>query len=309
MKKKLGYKLIGGILLYGVISFLIVASLVEWMFHEKAQSTEATRLYREALAVTSNYAADYYRNRLTLEELAMQMDVLSVYTEGEIWVVNRSGTVLIGRQEGEEAYEIPGFHIADFGTKYYRTGTFYDCFEEPVLTVFAPITINYKVQGYVMVHKSIQQIYKSADHFLNLSYMALVALLLINIAFMGVYLWRTYWRIRMMNRVARKYMEGDFETAMVDEYEDELGFLCAAFNYMANELNTLEDDQRKFVSNISHDFRSPLTSIKGYAEAMLDGTIPVEMKERSAGVSSISFSRSVYYMIKVTLAILIERLR
>ncbi len=280
MKKKLGYKLIGGILLYGVISFLIVASLVEWMFQEKAQSTEATRLYREALAVTSNYAADYYRNRLTLEELAMQMDVLSVYTEGEIWVVNRSGTVLIGRQEGEQAYEIPGFHIADFGTKYYRTGTFYDCFEEPVLTVFAPITINYKVQGYVMVHKSIQQIYKSADHFLNLSYMALVALLLINIAFMGVYLWRTYWRIRMMNRVARKYMEGDFETAMVDEYEDELGFLCAAFNYMANELNTLEDDQRKFVSNISHDFRSPLTSIKGYAEAMLDGTIPVEMKDR-----------------------------
>ncbi len=65
MKKKLGYKLIGGILLYGVISFLIVASLVEWMFQEKAQSTEATRLYREALAVTSNYAADYYRNRLT----------------------------------------------------------------------------------------------------------------------------------------------------------------------------------------------------------------------------------------------------
>ena len=49
---------------------------------------------------------------------------------------------------------------------------------------------------------------------------------------------------------------------------------------MANELNTLEDDQRKFVSNVSHDFRSPLTSIKGYIEAMLDGTIPVEMQEK-----------------------------
>ena len=47
-------------------------------------------------------------------------------------------------------------------------------------------------------------------------------------------------------------------------------------SYMANELNTLEEDQRKFVSNVSHDFRSPLTSIKGYVEAMLDGTIPVE---------------------------------
>ncbi len=280
MKKKLGYKLIGGIVLYGIISFLIVASLVEWMFQEKAQSTEATRLYREALAITSNYAADYYRNRLTLEELATQLDVLSDYTEGEIWVVNHSGTVLIGRQEGEEAYEIKDFHIADFGAKYYRTGTFYDCFEEPVLTVFAPITVNYKVRGYVMIHKNIQQIYKSADHFLNLSYMALVALLLISVMFLTVYLWRTYGRIRMMNRVMHKYMEGDFGAVMEDEYEDELGFLCASFNYMANELNTLEDDQRKFVSNISHDFRSPLTSIKGYAEAMLDGTIPVKMQDK-----------------------------
>ena len=51
-------------------------------------------------------------------------------------------------------------------------------------------------------------------------------------------------------------------------------------NYMANELDTLEEDQRKFISNVSHDFRSPLTSIKGYIEAMLDGTIPVELQDK-----------------------------
>ena len=61
---------------------------------------------------------------------------------------------------------------------------------------------------------------------------------------------------------------------------DEIGYLAASLNYMANELNTLEEDQRKFISNVSHDFRSPLTSIKGYVEAMLDGTIPVEMQEK-----------------------------
>ena len=49
---------------------------------------------------------------------------------------------------------------------------------------------------------------------------------------------------------------------------------------MATELDTLEEDQRKFVSNVSHDFRSPLTSIKGYVEAILDGTIPVEMQDK-----------------------------
>ena len=51
-------------------------------------------------------------------------------------------------------------------------------------------------------------------------------------------------------------------------------------NYMSGELNKTGEYQRKFVANVSHDFRSPLTSIKGYVEAILDGTIPPEMQEK-----------------------------
>lgn len=280
MRRTLGYKLIGGIILYGVLGFLLVASLVEWTFQQKAQSTEATRLYKEALSITSNYAGDYYRNRLTKEELEAQMRVLSSYTEGEIWIVDRKGIVLIGKEESGEPYEIPDFRISDFGTKYYCIGNFYNCFDEQMLTVFAPITVDYQVRGYVMIHKSISHIYQDADYFLNMSYMALITLLVFSIVFLIMYLWHTYRRIWRMNRIAHKYMEGDLSSMMEDLSEDELGFLSASFNYMANELNTLEEDQRKFVSNISHDFRSPLTSIKGYVEAMLDGTIPVEMQDK-----------------------------
>ncbi|WP_457848497.1 histidine kinase dimerization/phospho-acceptor domain-containing protein, partial [Staphylococcus aureus] len=51
-------------------------------------------------------------------------------------------------------------------------------------------------------------------------------------------------------------------------------------NYMASQIAGAEDDQKKFVANVSHDFRSPLTSIRGYLEAMIDGTIPVEMHDK-----------------------------
>ena len=61
---------------------------------------------------------------------------------------------------------------------------------------------------------------------------------------------------------------------------DEIGYLAASLNYMAAELSTLEEDQRKFIANVSHDFRSPLTSIKGYIEAIMDGTIPHEMQDK-----------------------------
>ena len=61
---------------------------------------------------------------------------------------------------------------------------------------------------------------------------------------------------------------------------DEMGYLASTLNYMSGELNKTGEYQRKFVANVSHDFRSPLTSIKGYVEAILDGTIPPEMQEK-----------------------------
>ena len=61
---------------------------------------------------------------------------------------------------------------------------------------------------------------------------------------------------------------------------DELGQLANSLDFMAGEIEKLNDYQNKFIANVSHDFRSPLTSIKGYLEAMLDGTISPEMYEK-----------------------------
>jgi signal transduction histidine kinase len=49
---------------------------------------------------------------------------------------------------------------------------------------------------------------------------------------------------------------------------------------MSSQLRDIEEYQKKFIANVSHDFRSPLTSIKGYVEAMADGIIPPEMQDK-----------------------------
>ena len=148
------------------------------------------------------------------------------------------------------------------------------------MTVYAPITSNYKVRGYVLIHKPMIDIYSHTYHLLNVAYITLLMIFLLAFIILLMFELFIYRPIRKITSVADAYINGDFSQKIDIHSRDEIGHLAAAFDYMANELNTLEDDQRKFVSNVSHDFRSPLTSIKGYVEAILDGTIPYEMQDK-----------------------------
>ena len=83
-----------------------------------------------------------------------------------------------------------------------------------------------------------------------------------------------------MNRAAKEIAGGNFEKRVEITSKDEMGQLAESFNHMAESLENIEKSRRAFIANVSHDFRSPLTSIKGYLEAILDGTIPAEMYEK-----------------------------
>ena len=100
----------------------------------------------------------------------------------------------------------------------------------------------------------------------------------IAIVFAGVIIWFISKKItaplREMNQVAMHYAKGDFSKTVQNKSNDEVGQLVKTFTFMAEELNHLENRRKQFISNVSHDLRSPLTSIKGFIIALLDGTIP-----------------------------------
>lgn len=89
-----------------------------------------------------------------------------------------------------------------------------------------------------------------------------------------------YRPLRKITDAAKQYASGNLDVVIPVNSQDEMGYLSASLNYMSAQLKDMEDYQKKFVANVSHDFRSPLTSIKGYVEAMADGTIPVEMQDK-----------------------------
>ena len=90
-------------------------------------------------------------------------------------------------------------------------------------------------------------------------------------------------RVRSLKKItyaATEYAAGNLSYSISLHTQDEMGYLANTLNYMAMELNKMEEYQHKFIANVSHDFRSPLTSIKGYLEAIIDGTIPPELYEK-----------------------------
>lgn len=105
----------------------------------------------------------------------------------------------------------------------------------------------------------------------------------IAIVFAGIILWFMSKRItaplREMSEIARHYAKGDFSKSVHYQLNDEIGQLAKSFTHMAHELNNLETMRRQYISNVSHELRSPLTSIKGFIIALMDGTIPPNKQE------------------------------
>ncbi|RKL66415.1 hypothetical protein CR203_16115 [Salipaludibacillus neizhouensis] len=77
-----------------------------------------------------------------------------------------------------------------------------------------------------------------------------------------------------MNHSALQFAKGDFSHRVNVKTTDEIGQLGNTLNHMAKELGSLDQLRKDFVANVSHDLRTPLTSIRGFLGAMLDGTIP-----------------------------------
>ena len=287
MKRTLYPKLLAGYLMYGLIGFLIITTFTYHITFAFVEKKEAASLYRESALISSNYAGNYFSKTMTLDEIQTQLSTLSTYLSSEIWIVDTHGNIILNTAApGCDPTPVPGFNITDFGSRYYQTGTFYNQFTSEMLSVFSPITVNYKVRGYVVIHKPTSSLVSYANGLVAIAYETLGLLFLAAFVVLILFTYVVYIPIRKITKAADEYAAGNFEKKIDVHSNDEIGYLAASLNYMANELNTLEDDQKKFVSNVSHDFRSPLTSIKGYVEAMLDGTIPVEMQDKYLNIIS-----------------------
>ncbi len=156
-----------------------------------------------------------------------------------------------------------------------------------------PIVIDGDITGFAVVAAPLEvSILRNLENTLRMFLFAAgLALILVTIA---VYFMteRIAKPIRNLENATRCYSSGDF-TYRVPELRshDELAGLITKFNSMATSLEQLENSRRSFVANVSHEFKTPMTTIGGFINGILDGTIPPEKQDYYLGIVSSEINR------------------
>ncbi len=92
--------------------------------------------------------------------------------------------------------------------------------------------------------------------------------------------------VKLMSKAAVNMSKGDFSNRIPVQGNNEISELAAAFNTMSNSLSQLEGMRRSFIANVSHELRTPMTTIGGFIDGILDGTIPPDKQEYYLSVVS-----------------------
>ena len=268
---------------FGFLILFSVSAIAPQMLSYRLEKTTAERLYTDASTLSSEYLPQYFSEDISFPNVHMQLEGMQKYTTANLWFVEADGTLITSSTLSGQPLapdKIDNFNPAENGSDTYQIGNYHNYFDENMITTITPVTNSYVVKGYLLIHKPVSHLEEECKTLLLPVYITAFVIYLLSFSILAAFQFFVYRPLRKITEAAKQYASGNLEYEIPVNTQDEIGYLSASLNYMSTQLKDMDDYQKKFVANVSHDFRSPLTSIKGYLEAMADGTIPVEMQDK-----------------------------
>ncbi len=280
MKHSVYYKFLLGYILFGLISILVINMLSTRRVTQTVTADAAQSIYDKGNVILNRYFNNDFSSLTTNPEIAKDIQNASALINCRLWITDMNGRIVYDTNNIKLNEVISDFDITDFGNRYYMVDDFYGNFDNETLSVAIPIVGNFKTEGYMIFHRGTDVIKERTNEVLKTIYWTFFIIYDLSLIILLIFTFVVYIPLRKISHASKEFAKGNltYEGLASFTNEDEIGNLGMSLNYMARKLNSLEEDQKKFIGNVSHDFRSPLTSIKGYVEAMKDGTIPPEMQ-------------------------------
>lgn len=263
------------------VSFFVILNTVGLnIMQGEMLSRTKEELYQNGTVYISDYLLEYYEDNVSYKELSAQFDLLSDMTDTRVWLVSNSGLIVMDSMKTAVGFSIMEADASFLDQTFREDVYFKGIMNQPMLCVMVPVIHDFSNKGHLVMAMEMEKIEAESIYYLdfaNIAYLIFQPVLFL--VFLLIYR-MTAVPVKRMAEAAKRFSRGNFKKPLELVASEEYRELGNTIQYMGDKLKSADDAQRKFVSNVSHDFRSPLTSIKGYIEAIKDGTIPQEMQEK-----------------------------
>ena len=274
-----------------LLSFLMLGGSFATLSYQYTIREKKDTMKRNAGYVatfTSGYIENSDLKGLAWQEREFQSYLANValLTDSHVMVATAEGVVVFatnGAEEltGIESTTLPGTLVsAVTGGNFAGATTLGGLYEKPRYLVGLPITSQNILQGLVLVSCDAAEISGMWKDLAGIFLVTAGAVILIAAIISSVTSLRQSKPIKEIAAAARQFGHGELDVRVdVGNRKDEVGELAEAFNAMADSLSKSEQRRSEFIANVSHELKTPMTTIAGFADGILDGTIPPE-KER-----------------------------
>ncbi len=290
------------------ISFLIISGIIGTLVSEYADDTRRKRL-DSASEIVIDYINDEAIENIEIAVINGLLPktvetIVKTDPQYDILIVNKNNSIILstvtdgekevntGKNLGIIPMELFDGEVLESGREcYVHNGDIGGFLPGKSLVYLKPIMIDGEVGGYVAsIASTIRE-----DNLVVVTRKAILnsALWVMLAAFIAAYFIteRIVHPLREMTKAASKMAKGDFSTRIMVAGKDEVAKLGIAFNEMAESLDSLEKMRNSFLANVSHDLRTPMTTISGFIDGITSGAIPPEKHEYYLGVISAEVHR------------------
>ncbi|RNC28591.1 MAG: Sensor protein kinase WalK [Candidatus Dichloromethanomonas elyunquensis] len=280
VKNTIFRKLLSAYLLLIMTVLSIIAFLLSWGYSNYVFLEKQTDL-RSAAAKTGKLIESYRNGQIAAAELSRSLDILSYMTDSKIYAIKLTRESLQNKNLMMDQHFVDGYLLDDLNTildgrEVTRKKQYSDQFGSYVVFVGEPLQNQDGVEGAILLFAPIDQISAQITR-INLAIWlsALGAAVLSGIVIYSISL-KISKPLRVMEEGARKIAAGEQIEDLVVRTGDELDKMAQAFNFMKNRIFAAEGMRREFVASVSHDLRTPLTTINGFVQGMQDGLVKTE---------------------------------
>jgi signal transduction histidine kinase len=285
MKKSIFHRTFSIILILITVSFVTFGAVCMTLVYQYATSEKEKILQSDAQKVAQLIALLNENYSSGLEQVAMgtialitqnnDTNIIVTDIQGKVVYCTdtmvTSGVVQIIRQDIINQVILSEGHTL--------VGTLGGVYNSTVYTVALPITGERGITGFVFVSSSTTYLKELTANLWKILLNA--ALFVMFLTFVVCYFLskKLTQPLKEMSQAANDFAKGKFDHLLKVSSQDEIGELSMALNNMANDLSKAESARSSFIANVSHDLKTPMTTISGFIDGILDGTIPKEKED------------------------------